>query len=364
MELALYCPVYGYYEAEKDTIGRRGDYYTSVSVGPLFGELLAYRMAEWLEEADPRTKTGLGDSFRLLGQLVEAGAHTGQLANDILRWLKEHRPKLFQHLEYWIIEPSERRRERQKKTLAEYSNKVHWAGTLAEFGSRSEFIPPRIIFANELLDAMPVHRFGWDASPGSWFEWGVNLKGQEFVWTRLSAPTIEVPKFASVLSERLQKHLPDGYVVESSPAAEAWWCAAAGTLRSGRLLTFDYGKTLEELLIPENTWGTLRAYSGHHATRELLAEPGQKDITAHVNFSGIAAAGQAAGLVTEALVTQEEFLTSIAAKVWKGNGTFGEWSTSQTRQFQTLIHPNHLGRSFRVLVQQRPAQETTTDIRS
>ena len=99
MRLALYCPKYGYYEQASGRIGREGDFYTSVSVGSLFGELLAFQCAEWLEELS-------GVPL----QLVEAGAHDGQLAVDILGWLSQNRPEIFRALEYWIIEPSARRR--------------------------------------------------------------------------------------------------------------------------------------------------------------------------------------------------------------------------------------------------------------
>ena len=111
MELALYCPVHGYYETKKDNPGRHGDFYTSVGVGELFGQLLAFQFAEWLEQlriAD----CGL--------RIAEAGAHDGRLAKDILAWLQLKRPKLFEQIEYWIIEPSARRQEWQKKTLKDF----------------------------------------------------------------------------------------------------------------------------------------------------------------------------------------------------------------------------------------------------
>src|SRR5229473_2102338 len=96
MRLALYCPVYGYYEKEEDTLGRRGDYYTSASVGSLFGELLALQFANWL------TQLGALPTGRPL-QIVEAGAHQGHLAKDILTWLGAKRPELCQTIQYCII---------------------------------------------------------------------------------------------------------------------------------------------------------------------------------------------------------------------------------------------------------------------
>ena len=97
MELALYHPDAGYYEREATNVGRGGDFFTSVSVGSVFGELLAHRFAGWLE------------ALPGAGQLVEAGAHDGRLAADVLGWFQRWRPALFTRLEYWIMEPSPRR---------------------------------------------------------------------------------------------------------------------------------------------------------------------------------------------------------------------------------------------------------------
>src|SRR5215472_13089530 len=105
MELALYCPNLGYYEIKADNVGRRGDFYTSVSVGSLFGELLAYQFVEWREAIKP-------PKFHI----VEAGAHNGQLAKDILAWLRSNRPSLFEKLEYVIVEPSPLRQQWQRET--------------------------------------------------------------------------------------------------------------------------------------------------------------------------------------------------------------------------------------------------------
>jgi SAM-dependent MidA family methyltransferase len=356
MDLALYCPVYGYYEKEEDTIGRRGDYFTSVSVGSLFGELLAFRFAGWL-------------GAEAL-EIAEAGAHRGELARDILSWMRRRRAELFQRLTYWIIEPSDRRRQWQQQTLAEFAGKVRWAKALSEFStpptasrwadgrsaSRESTSVQRIIFANELLDALPVHRLGWDAKARAWFEWGVALREGRFVWTRLAGDASGLTQLMppATLSPQLATLLPDGFTVEVCPAAQEWWRSAAGVLGRGKLLTIDYGLTVEELLAPERKDGTVRGYRRHQLNSDVLANPGAQDITAHVNFTAIQAAGELAGLHTEAFLTQEQFLTSIARQVWQAEGAFGDWTAQRTRQFQTLTHPDHLGRTFRVLVQGRP----------
>ncbi len=160
----------------------------------------------------------------------------------------------------------------------------------------------------------------------------------------------------------MESVLPDGYTIETCPAAESWWREAANVLGHGKLLTIDYGFTADELFSPSRPRGTLRAYFRHHASDDLLANVGEQDLTAHVNFSAIQAAGESVGLKTESFQTQSQFLTRILAKASKDN-SLGKlvaskrsedgWTSAQSRQFQTLTHPEHLGRAFRVLVQSR-----------
>ena len=343
MELALYCPEFGYYEQQKDTIGRHGDFITSVSVGNLFGEMLAFQFAEWLEE------------LRIANcelRIVEAGAHDGKLAKDILNWLQTNRPKLFSEIEYFIIEPSPRRQEWQRETLKSFAPRVRWLSDLKQLLVGRDSVEPKfkinhgIIFSNELLDAFTVHRFGWDAKNKKWFEWGVAVDGEQFVWAK-----IQNSKF-KIQNSELESVLPDGYTIENSPAAENWWHEAAGILTRGKLLTIDYGLTDEELFSPVRKNGTLRGYFRHRADDDVLANVGEQDLTAHVNFSVIQKVGEEAGLKTENFYTQPQFLTQILAKTQRDKN-FGEWNASRVRQFQTLTHPEHLGRGFRVLVQSR-----------
>jgi len=371
MELALYCPVHGYYETKKDNPGRHGDFYTSVGVGELFGQLLAFQFAEWLEEV--RSATSLRSEAMARQEcevrIVEAGAHDGRLAKDILAWLRSNRLELLDQIEYWIIEPSARRQEWQKKTLEQYSSHVRWFDSLRSIyppDPKSEIRNPKlsgIVFSNELLDAMPVHRFGWDAQNKKWFEWGVTVDGEKFAWARI--PDTLAPRSGERAGARgfdpssilhlpssLLAVLPDGYTIETCPAAESWWREAAGILERGKLMTIDYGLTADELFSPSRTRGTLRAYFRHHAGDDILANVGEQDLTAHVNFSAIQAAGESTGLTTESFQTQSQFLTGILEKASKDN-SFSEWNANRTRQFQTLTHPEHLGRAFRVLIQSR-----------
>jgi SAM-dependent MidA family methyltransferase len=300
-------------------------------------------------------------------RIVEAGAHDGALARDILAWLRERRPSLYQHLEYWIAEPSERRRTRQQHNLCEFERKVRWVAELAGLSARAESDcdsphpagGAHVFFSNELLDAMPVHRLGWDAKARAWFEWGVTLRARRFVWTRMAGDRqpldalFTISHCAMPADRGMLEMLPDGFTIELSPAAEQWWRAAALALECGKLLTIDYGLTAEEFFMPERKGGTVRGYYRHRSSSDILACPGEQDITADVHFTAIQAAGESAGLRTEALLTQAQFLTAIAARTSADEGSFGKWTPERTRQLQTLIHPEHLGRSFRVLVQER-----------
>ncbi|HEV2207150.1 MAG TPA: SAM-dependent methyltransferase [Verrucomicrobiae bacterium] len=357
MHLALYCPVYGYYEKEPDNIGRRGDYFTSVSVGGLFGELLACQFAGWLEELTAATDPRPGPLA-----LVEAGAHRGELARDILNWLRQHRSALFERTRYWIVEPSARRQQWQQATLAEFGDKVCWVPSLGAAAQGTQgpenSAPLRgVIFSNELLDAFPVHRLGWDRTRQEWFEWGVTSEQGHFRWTRLEPPRWLLQccrrQIPVTELEALKPVLPDGFTVEIAPSATRWWRCAAQRLGAGKLMTIDYGLTRNELLLPHRTAGTLRAYRQHQLSPDVLADPGEQDLTAHVNFAALETAGLGVGLQPSQLTTQAQFLTGIAARTWSGEWEFGEWTPERRRQFQTLTHPQHLGQAFRVLVQGR-----------
>ena len=340
MAMALYCPVSGYYERADVPVGQRGDFFTSVSTGRLFGELLAFQFASWLEgiPTDPI-------------HLVEAGAHDGQLATDILAWMQSSRADLFDRLEYWLVEPSQRRQEWQRKKLDGFAGRVRWVETLQALPASGI---NGVLFSNELLDAFPVHRIAWESKTQKWFEWGVGLSDGRFVWQRIpdGAPDWddELARAGFAIPAELKAVLPDGFILELCPSARKWWREAAGVLHQGKLMTLDYGLHAEQFLSPERSNGTLRAYHRHRLNTDVLAMPGEQDLTAHVNFTTLERVGEDVGLTNEGLVSQAQFLSRIAETMW---GTGGTPSASQVRQFHTLTHPEHLGRSFKVLVQSR-----------
>jgi SAM-dependent MidA family methyltransferase len=344
MEVALECPVAGYYEQFSHTPGRHGDFFTSTSVGPLFGQLLARRFCRWARAM-----------HWTAWRIIEGGGHDGQLARDLLAWIREKQPPWYHRLQYTLLEPSERRRAWQRQTLGEFQEHVNWASDWSELGSDAV---TGVIFANELLDALPIVRLGWDAAAGSWFEWGVDCTQVGFVWTRLTLDR-EIPPPIALWIEGAQSswrdRLPDGFTLEVSPAALAWWSGAARSLRGGYLATLDYGLEASEWLSPSRPAGTLRAYRRHRLCAEVLSEPGDQDLTAHVNWTLLRQAGEELGLSTLGLWPQGRWLHSLLAEEESAEPGSCRFSAAEVRQFQTLSHPEQLGARFQVLVQQRLA---------
>ncbi len=339
MELALYHPGHGYYERHLKQTGREGDFFTSVNVGGLYGELLGVDFARRLKQLPAG---GL--------HLVEAGAHDGQLALDLLGYLAEYEKELFRRVEYWIIEPSVLRAQKQFDRLARYNGKVRWVQGWSEVEEYRG-----ICFSNELFDAMPVHVFRWDAENKNWREWGVANTNGTFRWKPLPAEkeSLNAQKLLARLPEELLAVLPDQFTVEVSPEAVSWWLRAAHSLVEGWLCTVDYGLLQEDFLQPHRARGTLRGYSRHRAVGSILEAVGEQDITTHVNFSLLIAAGESAGLKTEQFVHQGTFLKAIIEQIERKPEAFPLWTAMRYRQLTSLLHPEHLGRAFKVLAQSR-----------
>jgi SAM-dependent MidA family methyltransferase len=340
MEVALYCPEAGYYEQICHTPGRKGDFFTSVSVGPVFGELLARQFCRWMDGLPAQRVS-----------LIEGGAQDGQLARDILTWTARCRPDCLERLEYLILEPSARRRSWQAETLGDLAELARWVAAWQEVG---ESRVTGIVFANELLDAMPVVRLGWDATVQGWNEWGVQWDGQRFRWARLDKVS-QLPGCAArwlvELTKKVADRLPDGCIVEIAPSAVEWWQQAALALQMGWLLALDYGWDSAEGWRLFEAAGTLRAYREHRIEEDVLQSPGQQDITAHVNWGLVQKAGEEAGLATVALLQQGRWLSRIVSDAAAGGRADPKWAPTEIRQFHTLTHPAQLGARFQVLVQ-------------
>ena len=337
MELALYHPNHGYYERYLKQTGREGDFYTSVSVGTLYGEMLGVEFARRLGELWPGNVS-----------LIEAGAHDGQLACDILGYLSEYQKDVFRRVEYVIIEPSLNRAQRQVETLLKFQGKVRWVRDWEEVG---EF--RGICFSNELFDAMPVHVFRWETAAKKWQEWGITNRNGTFQWRALEKENPNARRLLARLPQTLLDVLPNQFTVEISPEGVSWWLRAAHALTEGSLFTVDYGLLQEDFFQPHRSRGTLRAYSKHRPIGNLLEAVGEQDITAHVNFSLLIAAGESAGLKTDEFVHQGLFVKGVLERIEAEPQHFPLWTAMRYRQLRSLLHPEHLGRAFKVLIQSR-----------
>ena len=320
MERALYEPGLGYYETQRE-VGRIGDFYTSVSVGNLYGELLAFQFADWLAEIDGPV------------QLVEAGGHDGRLAKDVMAYLRDWRPELFERCELVLWEPSEIHRQWQEGVLAEIGDKVKWVTELASFNG--------VFYCNELLDACPVERLIW--KDDAWWLSLVESDGQSFRWGMRPGGNAE-------LGDQLTPEEGAIFTVGDYGV----WQAVCNSLKRGQLLVVDYGMREREFFDPSRENGTLRGYHGHRMVDDVLADPGAVDITASVNFTRVERMAEVGGLEVAPLERQSQYLVRLFEQTLERPELFPEWTLERTRQFQTLVHPEHLGHSFRVLECRRP----------
>jgi SAM-dependent MidA family methyltransferase len=354
MRTCLYEPKYGYYAGCGRVLGRKGDYYTSVSVGELFGDLLACEFLRWFnnEKKDNRINYLL---------LIEAGAHDGSLASDILNRIsnesgREIHDKFFK---YVIVEPSEELMRIQKEKLKVWRDNVLW---IRDFESAcqndaGEILSLRsaytIIFSNELLDAFPCHRLIWLKNKNAWMEIGVCSDGDDFKWTIIK-PCAECEEFISELDSGyadILKKLNGDFIVEYPSDAIGWWRSACKFLKKGRIVVFDYGFAGYGLLNPEKPNGTLRGYHKHHVADSVLQNPGNQDITSDVNFDLFIREAELLGLEKVFYGTQSSFLTAVV----KENNITTEkpWFSKSVNQFMTLIHPDYLGFVIKVLVMEK-----------
>jgi SAM-dependent MidA family methyltransferase len=329
MATALYHPTLGYYAREPRQVGRSGDFFTSVSVGPMFGNLLARRfLKEWRQLGSP-------DRWRIL----ECGAHDGTLAGDILDAIRQLEPEAFTGLEYAISEPLPLLRAAQHKALARFSANVAIASSLAEISSNPL---PGVIFGNELLDALPFHVVEWRS--GGWCEArvGSNPNGG-FEW-RIS-PLSDAELLAALAP--LGSHFPEGYRTEIRTNLAEFLAPLLGCISSGLLVWPDYGFARPEFYHPERHRGTLRTFSKHQAAEDPFVAPGEIDITAHVDFTAVAETAISLGCKLAAFKNQGAWLTEVGRE-WLLS-LEGQPPPQALRQFQTLTHPAHLGGSFHVL---------------
>ena len=323
MELALYSPGLGYYVAGAVKLGEPGDFVTAPELSPLFGATLASQTAEILSQ------TG--------GMVMELGAGSGRLAADLLAAMQEQGclPGRYLILE---ISPDLARLQREtlEKRVPHLLDRVEWIDTLPQ-------VFTGVIFANEVLDALPVHILSWHEAGVR--ERGVSLEQGAFVWSERSLQR------GALLDGALAIDVRAPYVSEVSLAVPALVAALAACLKQGALLFIDYGFGRGEYYHPQRVSGTLMCHYRHRAHGDPFVLPGLQDITAHVDFTAVAKAGLDAGLKLLGYTTQAQFLVNagitclLEKKVTDGPGTY----LPAVAAVQKLLSPAEMGELFKVI---------------
>jgi SAM-dependent MidA family methyltransferase len=330
MDLALYDPLEGYYASGRAAVGREGDFFTSVSVGPVFGAVLAGQFLEMWEAL------GRPPEFRL----IEQGANDGRLSNDILSALSQ---TPLAGVPLTIIEPISHLREKQAATLAEWD--VNWV-------DRPENLPEfmGVHFSNELFDALPFDIV--EAREGAWHE--VLVHANEAGFSFKTSP------------QRIQNNdlpqRPDGFQTELRRHQRELLESVSARMRRGFLLAIDYGMSHNELLAPHRSDGTLACYAQHRRDEAPLESPGEKDITAQVDFTTLARDAAACALVLEGYTDQHHFLVGASTGLLKSlDGAPPSPSTLKIlRSLRTLLHPETMGTQFKAILFSKKTPPATT----
>ena len=366
MDLALYDSEFGYYARAPRRSGRAGDFFTSVDVGALFGELIEIQLAEM------QRLLQTPDVARPTFDFVEAGAGNGRLSTDILRAARRRDSAFYETIRPHLVDASAEARRAQAETLGDVGDRLVSSATLPESFEGA-------LLANELLDAFPVHQVVM-REDGLHEVYVDSATGSDGCLTPVQNPalgsdtrltpvenlttddwrltTVEGPLSTSALVEyldRLGVTLEPGWRVEINLRAVDWIREAARRLRRGFIILIDYGHDARELYSPTHAAGTLTTYSAHRSagpespasTPSWLQRPGDQDITSHVDFTSIRAAAEASGLTTIGFLDQTYFLLGLI----NNPATERPFDDLKDRlALKTLVMPGGLGSTHKVLI--------------
>jgi SAM-dependent MidA family methyltransferase len=351
MELCLYDPEFGYYSRRAEQFGKAGDFYTSSDVHAVFGRLLARQFDEmWRALGSPEAI-----------EVLELGPGRGLFAQDVLDWSQKKFPDFFGALRYTLVERSAALRQRIETTLrrqieagrmvlvetgtaANNQREAHgFSRAERAFPLNRTFAPevPLIVFANEFFDALPVEVLSVKGS----LRVDARDRGFVEVWAPPSAAELE-------FLDRYSIHPEAGARTEACLLAQQQMAEIAASIQRGFLIVIDYGYLREEQLAGRHL-GTVMAYREHSASPNPYEAPGEQDITAHVNFTALAAAAQQNGIHVHKLLTQSQFLMGIG-EANQFADAFEECRLPQERakvalQLKHLVTPAGMGETFHVL---------------
>lgn len=310
MALALYAPGLGYYANDAVKFGLMpatgSDFVTAPELSPLFGQAVARQVGQALAASDT-------------GEIWEFGAGSGALAEQLLGALGARVER------YTIVDLSGSLQARQRQRLAPHGDRVRWVEALPERFSG-------VVVGNEVLDAMPVGLLRFDGT--AWWERGVVSQEAGFAWRDRPTdlrPPVEGP------------FIP-GTVTEIHPQARAFVATLADRLERGAAFFIDYGFPEAEYYHPQRVGGTLMCHRAHQSDDDPLVDVGQKDITAHVDFTGIATAAQDAGFEVLGYTTQAHFLINCGLM----EALAGADLRARTHA-QKLLTEHEMGELFKVI---------------
>ncbi len=329
MERALYAPGLGYYSAGSRKFGAEGDFVTAPEVSDLFPLCLARTLADLLD--------ALGG-----GELIELGAGSGRMAAVLLRAL-DRAGRL--PARYRIIEPSAALRERQRQALAlavpDLLDGVEWLDGPPDAPCEA------LVVGNEVLDALPVESLRWCQGRVEQARVGWDGEGFTLGWRPAQGDWV-----AAVAGIARDQGWPEGYRTEWCAMLPAWLRAIAAPVSRGAFLFIDYGHPRREYFHPQRSGGTLMCHYRHRAHGDPLLLPGLQDITAHVDFTALAEAGEGAGLVPAAYVTQAQLLIDAGIDRCLAEAQTGDpvQDLALAQQTKTLMLPGEMGERFQAML--------------
>lgn len=336
MKAALYDPGGGYYQrAGRKRWGREGDYRTSPERSELFAATFARYFVKLAKELDDLT-------------IFEGGASDGSFASGVLRTLKDQFPSRFAETRYVVCDVSDDARQRAEKRLSEFGERVQFCSDWDRVS-----VQPGIYFSNELLDAFPVHRVVLSDDVLSELYVTVDAGG-EFAWSTGPLSTPRLAEFCREYSIEPAK----GQTIEINLALEDWLREVNAKLRTGFLITVDYGAEAAELfdatLRPD---GTLRGFSRHGFVDDLLAGPGDYDLTTSVNWTHVKKGGEKLGWKVIEFASQDKFLLNAGLleqlQYRLDHADTEAEGAALTTSAREMILPGGMASSFQVLVQKR-----------
>jgi len=331
MELALYTPGLGYYSAGQIKFGKHGDFVTAPELTDLFAHCIALQCQQILTEL----KTG---------DLLEIGAGSGVFAKDLLIALEKSN-SLPEH--YFILEISADLRKRQQALLSTHCphllSRIRWLARLPTTPFNG------IIIANEVIDALPVHRFTFTKTGIQ--EQCVTWQQDHFAWQLAPASSELLEHLAFISSEKYLESIPIGYTSEINLLLRHWIKSISQCLNKGIFLLFDYGYGRAEYYHPDRSTGTLMCYYQHSKHDDPFQHIGLQDITAHVDFTSIIENASIANCSLAGYTTQAGFLLNCdlleLAKKINPNNPVSHYQQIQT--IKTLTLPSEMGEAIKVM---------------